>query len=649
MLKYSYLLIMLLLCNPVFAVSGSEETKSDTLKFKERLGIHTNALGWLLLTPNVGIEYDVVRNDHKKVSLLFSGRYNWASNQDLNSRYVYNIAGLRAETRWYYRIRERRAWENDLVESTEGFFNRLFESKRLLFSNPNPHSYRAYYVGPYVSYDNLTLKLGSEGRQGNIISAGVSFGYTFPLYMYNNGTALDLEFGASVGAAYMAYDKFGYNDEDKCYIAKGEQKGELLPYPVISDLRVSLVYRMEPIRNQIKYVNEESLAHDSTMYSLRLRYIDNYDNIYGPDTLAAEYNGQFKVDEAFKGDSAAYARAYSKAVKNYKDSIAEHHVELIAKLNSEIKTKNARVRYINEQIMAISGADSTKLLEELRPAYNYVQMPQKLLTRGSKVVFPNDSIGSVRELDVKLIDELIEKHSAIENDGMITSVESRLLEDYNSLREKLLNDKDSVNGISYFELLVNAIPNINEYCIESHNNAYVIGEAKEERDSIVTARAIKFEHFEKAFAMPFLENNDTIYLKPVETTESGIKSLNEEIEARNLVKIAEVQKEFGVVLKTTKKDKVEKSDKEVKAALKKAKAEAKAAEKAAKAEAKAAKKAAKAEAKAKEKQAKEEAKAAKKGAETEIVLTPVATEENSEEPATEKNEENTENVETENK
>lgn len=598
MLKYSYLLIALLFCNPVVATSGSEEAKSDTLTLKERLGIHTNALGWLLLTPNVGIEYDLMRNDHRKVSFLFSGRFNWASSQDFNSRYVYNIAGARAEVRWYYRMRDRRDWEYDLVKSTKGFFNRLLERKRFLSSSSNPNTYRAYYIGPYISYDNLSLKLGSVGRQGNILSAGVSFGYTLPLYIYDNGTGIDLELGASVGGAYVAYDKFGYNDDDKCYIDKGEHKGELLPYPVVTDLRVSLVYRMEPIRSQIKNVNEKSLAYDSTMYNLRLKYVDNYDNIYGLDELPKGYKGKYRVEKSFVGDSAAYARAYAKAVRKYKDSIADSHKDYIAKLNSEIKVKNANIKDLNSQIMAIAGVDSTKLLEELRPAYNYVEMPQKLLVHGSKLMLPNDSVGSVKEFKISFLDELINKYPAIENNGAITSVDSRLLDEYNSLRSILLNNKDSVSGISYFEFLTNAIPNINGFCIKPHNDAYVIGETQEESDGVITSRLIKFEHSKGAIPLPFLETNDTIYLKPKKTASFGIKSLNEEIEARNLVKIAEIQKKYGVVLKFKKEKTDKKSNKESKAALKKAKAEAKAAKKAAAAAAKAAKKAAADKAKA---------------------------------------------------
>ncbi|MBQ2877422.1 MAG: DUF3575 domain-containing protein, partial [Bacteroidaceae bacterium] len=208
MFKYLYLSIMLFFGSAVFAANDAESVKSDSIEIKDRLGFHTNALGWLLMTPNIGVEYDIVHTDYKKVSLLLHGRFNPATEQDMSSRYVYNVAGLKAEMRWYYRMRQRNEWEVDMVRSTKGLFNRLVAGKRLLTSRKNPRTYRAYYIGPYVGYDKFTLKYGSIGRQGTMFGAGVSFGYNIPLYIYNNGSGIDFELGASVGAVYLAYDKF---------------------------------------------------------------------------------------------------------------------------------------------------------------------------------------------------------------------------------------------------------------------------------------------------------------------------------------------------------------------------------------------------------------------------------------------------------
>lgn len=603
MLKYLYLSILLLLSSISFAAQSPEEVKSDTLKFKDRLGFHTNTLGWLLLTPNVGVEYDIVRSDYKKVSLLLHGRFNGASNQDFSSRYVYNIAGLKAELRWYFRMRERQPWEKDLISSTEGFFRRLFARRRLLTSRENPRRYRAYYVGPYAGYDKFTLKYNSLGRQGNMMNFGVSLGYTTPLYIYANGTGIDLELGASIGAMYLGYDKFGYNEEDHCYVDRGEHKGALVPYPVISDLRLSLVYRMDPIRNQIKVYDENILEHDLKMYELRMKYIDNYDNIFGPDELPEGYNGKFAVGSDVATDSEEYKRA----VKKYKDSIAETHKQVIAKMNREVRNKNARIKEINAAIVLAAGEDTTLLLDELRPAYNYVEMPAKLLSYGSKDYLLNDSITSIDTLGVKFLSELISKHPEIEDRAtpVIASVEGRMLTDYHSIREAVLANGDSVGGISYFELLATTIPNINSYSIQSHNDAYLFGKVEEtEQETVVTQRKLQVGEVVDGQAtyatLTFLDRMDTIYVKKDTNNVVAIKSLNEEIEAHNLVKIANAEKLYNIQL--GKKETKEKTTTLTKAERKRLKAEEKARKKALKE----AEKQMKAEEKARKKVLKEE-------------------------------------------
>ena len=585
MFKYLYLSIMLFFGSAVFAANDAESVKSDSIEIKDRLGFHTNALGWLLMTPNIGVEYDIVHTDYKKVSLLLHGRFNPATEQDMSSRYVYNVAGLKAEMRWYYRMRQRNEWEVDMVRSTKGLFNRLVAGKRLLTSRKNPRTYRAYYIGPYVGYDKFTLKYGSIGRQGTMFGAGVSFGYNIPLYIYNNGSGIDFELGASVGAVYLAYDKFGFNDEDHCYIDKGEHEGELFPYPVVSDLLMSLVYRMNPIRNQIKTYDSEILERDKMMYDLRMMYIDNYDNIYGLDEFPAGYNGKFAVAADVNADSEKYKRA----LKKYKDSIADNHKQIIAKLNREVKIKNDRIKEINRQIAEVAGDDSLYILDELRPAYNYIQMPNKLLSYGSDIMLSNDSATTIDDLDVKYLSELVSKYPYIQTEtGVSESVEHRILGEHESLRQKLLNDNDTVSGILYFELLARAIPNVNIYSVKAHNDAYLFGkEVEQEKEDCLIRRVYLFqkEGEDKPTAAPlkFLENMDTIYVKKDTTATEVISSLNEEIEARNLVKIANAEKVYNIKLGKQKKvvevEKMSKADKKRLKAEEKArkKAEAKAA------------------------------------------------------------------------
>ncbi|MBQ2877627.1 MAG: hypothetical protein IJE42_01670, partial [Bacteroidaceae bacterium] len=388
------------------------------------------------------------------------------------------------------------------------------------------------------------------------------------------------------------------NDEDHCYIDKGEHEGELFPYPVVSDLRMSLVYRMNPIRNQIKTYDSEILERDKMMYDLRMMYIDNYDNIYGLDEFPAGYNGKFAVAADVNADSEKYKRA----LKKYKDSIADNHKQIIAKLNREVKIKNDRIKEINRQIAEVAGDDSLYILDELRPAYNYIQMPNKLLSYGSDIMLSNDSATTIDDLDVKYLSELVSRYPYIQTEtGVSESVEHRILGEHESLRQKLLNDNDTVSGILYFELLARAIPNVNIYSVKAHNDAYLFGkEVEQEKEDCLIRRVYLFqkEGEDKPTAAPlkFLENMDTIYVKKDTTATEVISSLNEEIEARNLVKIANAEKVYNIKLGKQKKvvevEKMSKADKKRLKAEEKARKKALAeAEKQMKAEEKARKKA----------------------------------------------------------
>lgn len=523
MLRYSILFLLLLFNIPRYSYLQAENPDSvATPSFKDRIAIHTNTLGWLLLTPNVGFEYDIVHNDIRKVSVLLSARYNWDSNHKSAPRYVYNILGAQAELRWYFRTRKREAWETEMVRSTGGVLNRIFSSRRFLTAKNNPRTHRAYYIGPYLNYDNVTLKLSNTGKQGTSFGAGVTFGYTAPLYIYSNGSAIDFEIGASVGALNVTYDKFGYNSSDNCYIYKGEEK-RWLPYPVISDARLSLVYRPNPIRNQIQKINEEKLEHTKRMYELRKTY--------------EKRNSEFVVS-----DSIEY-------------------------WNKEVEAKNSKIRAINKQILKHEGADSTMLLEELRPAYRYVQMPSKLLAYGSEKMLANKNISSIEELDVDYLNELVKEYPQITTGQGVESIEDRLLKSYNYIRQSYLDVNDSISEISYYELLVDAIPNINKYSIEQHNNRYVVKGGNQEKDLLVKALTYPTGVGNNAYVLSFV-GIDSIYIKDIDGKSGRKLSLNEEIEARNLVKLSIVKESLGIVddekLNALSEDKVKNKEKQKK-------------------------------------------------------------------------------------
>lgn len=614
---------MLLLSLPILATPNTDgKTKSDSVKFgfEERMAIHTNTLGWLLMTPNAGFEYDVYRTRTRKVSVLVSGRFNPATNQEPQSRYVYNIAGAHLEGRWYFRTRQRREWEKDYVKTTPGFFNRLKKSTRFITARNNPSEQILYYVGPYIGYDKVTMKFGDTGKQGSALSAGLTLGYSAPLYTYDNGSAIDLELGASLGLINKVdYEEFSYNSEDKCYVYDGKEESKILPYPVVSDLRLSLVYRMRPATEQTVVVDEKKVEYEQKTYEQRLIYMDNFDNIWGSDELPEGYNGKFMPDE----DVVIYSEEYMRAVSKYKDSIMRAHYAEIAEYNREISQENERIRRINERILAIEGADSTMLIEELRPAYRYVQMPRNLLVSGSKSTLPNDSFTSVSDFNVRYLNELVSRYPMIKNEEGVASVDKRIMTDYALLREIHLAANDSTSPISYFELLVKAIPNINQFSIKPHNDKYIFRE-KSDSSSVVPIRYLSMsrdtlQHDSNNHgaaktlsktAVPFLDGSQaTIYLKEKGT--GGIESMNDRIKAKNYVKITELENMFGVPISDESVNLREEELKEEKRREREAEIAAKEAAEAEEARLKAEAKAAKEAAKAAKIAAKEEAKAEK--------------------------------------
>ena len=80
-----------------------DDAKAEEISFKDRWGIKTNAVDWLLTIPNIGVEFDL-----------------------------------------------------------------------------------GNYWGVYVNASSYNLKIGKEGKQGNAYGAGISVGYTAPLYGYRN-------------------------------------------------------------------------------------------------------------------------------------------------------------------------------------------------------------------------------------------------------------------------------------------------------------------------------------------------------------------------------------------------------------------------------------------------------------------------------
>lgn len=225
-----------------------EDAKAENLSFKDRWGFKTNAIDWLLTVPNVGVEFDLGNTIRNKHTIGANLKWNWNTSQKYKPSIVFNLFDARIEWRQYFRTRRR--YTNTTMK--DGFMKYLNDNI-LTTKRKNPRDWRAYYWGIYADAASYNFKLGKQGIQGNSYGAGVSLGYTAPLYGYRNNY-VDLEIGGSVGLAYAKYDVYEHDAESDCYprIADKCKGGHLVPFPLITDLRVAFVYRFVSVKDKYK-------------------------------------------------------------------------------------------------------------------------------------------------------------------------------------------------------------------------------------------------------------------------------------------------------------------------------------------------------------------------------------------------------------
>lgn len=258
----------------------------DTLSVKERISIHTNAVDWILLTPNIGLEFDLSNMDWGRNTIFFSGKWNGNSTHTFKPSWVYNRMEILGEYRHYFRTEpggSLRTNDDDKV-SLRDRFDYLVGTKK-----KNPRIWRAYYWGAYASYGDYSLKFAKEGKQGTYISAGGSFGFGVPLYTYRNNS-LDFEMGGSLGFVFTKYDTFTYDAESNCYprLPEKSKSWHILPYPIPTNVRVSFVYRFHGIKNKYKAINHERVEREQQEKAAKIAYRDSINVIKNAERAAKQ-------------------------------------------------------------------------------------------------------------------------------------------------------------------------------------------------------------------------------------------------------------------------------------------------------------------------------------------------------------------------
>lgn len=167
------------------------------------------------------------------------------------------------------------------------FYNKYHQFRRNVISGrtlENPRNWRAYYLGLWSAIDDWDISLTGKGKAGYGFGLGVVAGYTLPLLpqKYPKEGSLDLDLGLAVGWKAVKYDAYVYDGISHNYIndiSNSQDSWKIVPYPVIQDVHVSLVWRFRGIKNKVHksliddYLNQV-LAYQRNMNEHMKKYND---------------------------------------------------------------------------------------------------------------------------------------------------------------------------------------------------------------------------------------------------------------------------------------------------------------------------------------------------------------------------------------
>lgn len=348
------------------------KTGVDTLSAAERLSVRTNAADWLMLLPNIGVEYDIRNTNWNRWSVGLNLRSNWQSSHTYRPGIVYNLTGIRAEVRNYRRTRQMNysklpvlnekgdtiglATETNGLDPHTNFIGKIFSVRRKKIKYP----LNTYYRGLYLSYNDFSLKFASEGKQGSALGIGMTYGFIRPLHEYPNGNSLDFELGISGGLAYAKYDTYRHDRESDCYSVIESKDWHIIPYPVISEIKVGFVYRFGnyPITKKYRW-----------RYDVDMPYKSKYDSIALVKSNWREFGKQQRADsirnaklEKHKADSISKAtkkadKLKAKLAEQLRDSLRKDSIQ-------KAKIENKRLKQAEEALQ--DSLKAVKRLEEKR-------------------------------------------------------------------------------------------------------------------------------------------------------------------------------------------------------------------------------------------------------------------------------------------
>lgn len=246
-----------------YSTRRGKKVKEKTISFPERWSIRTNTVDWITTVPNIMVEFDVSDSVYNRWSLGAGVKLNYIPHSaDFATRFTYKVADVRLEARRYFRSYQ------------------MFPYRSSNRTRSNKGWWRAYYVGPYVSYSRYAFQFCGPAYRGRALSVGVTGGYNIPLYETRHRGSIDLDLGLSVGALYLDQSKI---DAD----GNSVPEKRVLPYPMLTDLRVGLVYRWRSVRKKYVVLNEERILqrHTERMMREKQRMEEKYQDSLRRDSV----------------------------------------------------------------------------------------------------------------------------------------------------------------------------------------------------------------------------------------------------------------------------------------------------------------------------------------------------------------------------
>lgn len=451
-------------------------------KFIKRLSFHTNAVDWVTLVPNIGLEVDLKQSPRTNYSVAIFGKFNGRST---HGKLVYNVNAVRVEGRKYWRtgkfgkdkyygdmvkilsdkssiyynadslaghsyyndglgakakelgitgITSLRGDTLDFADDSLGIkrnnfrkwlYNTYYKFRRNVTSGrtlDNPRNWRAYYLGLWAGIDNWSISLTGNGKQGKGVGAGVVAGYTLPLLpqKYPKEGSLDLDLGLAVGWKAVKYNAYRYEEETQHYVhdvAASHPSWKIVPYPIIQDIHVSLVWRFRGIKSKVDmslvddFYNKQVAKYEDKKTASYTKYLN----------VQSQRENIIKAIESRRGimaDSTSFwdnfhRRRFEAAKRINPDTVfnakdMEEYLRIVHGVKPEDQQKYLRDQKEKEEVLRKEAEKKEqKLAKELEDSLKKVQ---------------RDSIKNANSRKKTLIEEQIAPIDSISEDSIVNLI-----------------------------------------------------------------------------------------------------------------------------------------------------------------------------------------------------------------------------------